>query len=73
MVTPPPKYALLIVNHQSRYTWIYSLKGISGDDLQAAFHQFQIDAGGLPQHLYTDFNNKLIHRSCQEYLNNHHG
>eukprot|EP00957_Ditylum_brightwellii_P114390 8721056-Ditylum_brightwellii.AAC.1 len=31
------KYILILVDRKSHYCWVYGLKGISGDDIKAAF------------------------------------
>eukprot|EP00957_Ditylum_brightwellii_P188320 14337373-Ditylum_brightwellii.AAC.1 len=31
------KYIPILVDRKSRYCWVYGLKGISGDDIKAAF------------------------------------
>eukprot|EP00957_Ditylum_brightwellii_P094725 7213696-Ditylum_brightwellii.AAC.1 len=38
------KYILILVDRKSCYCWVYGLKGISGDDIKAAFLKFKIEA-----------------------------
>mmetsp|Transcript_14188 Transcript_14188/g.20776 ORF Transcript_14188/g.20776 Transcript_14188/m.20776 type:complete len:98 (-) Transcript_14188:1729-2022(-) len=60
------KYILILVDQKSRYCWVYGLKGISGDDIKAAFRKFKIEAGTLPTNLYTD----LIRKSSRANAKN---
>eukprot|EP00957_Ditylum_brightwellii_P210934 15365571-Ditylum_brightwellii.AAC.2 len=64
------KYVLVLVDRKSCYCWVYSLKGISGDDIRSAFCKFKICAGRLPKLLYTKSDKKIIKGSCKEYLKN---
>eukprot|EP00957_Ditylum_brightwellii_P116639 8896928-Ditylum_brightwellii.AAC.1 len=62
------KYILILVDWKSYYCWVYGLKGISGDDIKAAFRKFKVKAGNLPTNLYMDFDKKIIKGKCKEYL-----
>eukprot|EP00978_Attheya_sp_CCMP212_P027372 scaffold91642_cov45-Attheya_sp.AAC.2 len=50
-----------------------SLSSISGNSIiVSALEEFELDAGGLPKRLYTDFDNRLIAGSARKWLTTRH-
>ena len=54
------RYALLLVDVATRYTWIYGLSSFTSSEVIAALDVFCADAGGLPKRFHSDFDKKLI-------------
>jgi hypothetical protein len=61
-------HCLVLVDHTTRYTWIYPLKSLHHEALKAAFSAWSVDAGGFPQCLYTDFDPKIIEGPTAAFL-----
>ncbi len=77
------RFCLLLVDRATRSCWTYAFKSFCHDNIKRAFQQFQVDSGSLPYRLYTEFYNKRIAGSTEQFLvengckvcaspNNHH-
>ena len=62
------KYCIILVDRATRYTWLYSLKSLTHEDILHALQDFQLDAGQLPKRIYTDFDNKIIAGHTAQWL-----
>ena len=54
------RYALLLVDVATWYCWIYGMMEVNSSDITGALEEFQVDAGGLPKRIHTDFYRKLM-------------
>lgn len=62
------KYVLLFVDRVSRKAFVYGIKNLTNDSITDAFIAFKNDAGGLPFHIFTDFDTKLIGKQVKTWL-----
>ena len=60
MILGGSRYALLLVDVTTRYSWIYGMPSLSSNHAFAAWEAFRTDAGGIPRIFHSDFDNKLI-------------
>jgi hypothetical protein len=65
------RFCLILVDHATRYSWIYALKSLCHTNIIKVFQQFQVDAGSLPHWLYTDFDSKLVAGPTEKFLLEH--
>lgn len=65
------RYALLLVDVATRYTWLYGLQSVSSADIIFALEAFKADAGAYPRKFHADFNQKLIGGAALRYINKH--
>ena len=65
------RFCFILVDHATRYCWIYALKSLCHTNIIKVFQQFQVDAGLLPHRLYTDFDSKLIAGPTEQFLLEH--
>jgi hypothetical protein len=61
-------HCLIFVDRATCYTWIYPLKSLHHDSIKDAISQWKLDAGKLPQRLYTDFDPKLLDGPTGSFL-----
>jgi hypothetical protein len=54
------RYALVLVDVATRFTWVYGLTSLSSTDIIGALLQFRIAAGAMPKEFHSDFDRKLI-------------
>jgi hypothetical protein len=56
------RYALLLVDVATRYTWLYGLQTVSSGDIIFALDAFRADAGAYPKKFHANFDprNKII-------------
>jgi hypothetical protein len=56
------RYALLLVDVATRYTWLYGLQTVSSGDIIFALDAFRADTGAYPKkfHANIDPRNKII-------------
>jgi hypothetical protein len=62
------KYALILVNHATRYNWTFGLKSLSSECILLALCLFWAAAGGLAHCFYCDCDAKLFGSAISEYL-----
>ena len=65
------KYALLLVDTATRYTWMFGLKTLTGASIISALEDFRSEAGSLPTRFHTDFDKKLIGGKVLRWLREH--
>jgi hypothetical protein len=61
-------YALILVDHATRYNWTFSLKTLSSTDIILALRLFCAAAGCLACTFYSDCDLKLFGSAVSEYL-----
>ena len=54
------KYALLLVDVDTRYCWLNGMSSLSSTYITSALEQFKEDSGLIPQCFYSDFDSKLM-------------
>ena len=54
------RYTIMLVDHATRFRWIYGLKSLTHSHIIAALELFHSDASMIPETFYTDFDPKLI-------------
>ena len=54
------RYAILLVDVATRYSWMYGIKTLTSYQIIATFEAFRADAGKLPKKFHSDFDRKLI-------------
>jgi len=62
------RYALLIVDVATRYSWIYGLTSLAGGSIVDALEMFRAEAGRLPRRFHSDFDKKLIGGKALRYI-----
>lgn len=62
------RYALLIVDVATRYSWIYGLTSLTGNAIVDALIKFHVEAGSLPRRFHSDFDKKLIGGKALRYI-----
>lgn len=65
------RYALLLVDVSTRYTWLYGMATVSSADIIQALEAFRADTGTHPKTYHADFDQKLIGGSALRYINKH--
>lgn len=65
------RYALLLVDVATRYTWLYGMQTVSSADIIFALETFQSDAGSYPKTFHADFDQKLIGGAALRHINKH--
>ena len=65
------KFALIIVDRKTRYTYVLPLKNCQSQSIITALTQLKIMAGKLPTSLYTDFDSKLLSSSVLTFCAQH--
>ena len=65
------RYALLLIDVATRYTWLYGLQTVSSGDIIFALDAFRADAGAYPKKFHADFDQKLIGGAALCYINKH--
>ena len=53
-------YALLIVDVDTRYTWLYGLTSLTSAHIVSALESHRSDAGSIPKKYHSDFDHRLI-------------
>jgi hypothetical protein len=64
-------YCLMLVDHATRYTWVYPLRNFRHDSITSTFKQWFIDSGSPPARLYTDFDPKILEVPTSSLLRDH--
>jgi hypothetical protein len=54
------RYALILVDVATRFTWVFGLTSLSSMDIIVALLAFRAAAGGLPKCFHSDFDKKLM-------------
>jgi hypothetical protein len=62
------RYALILVDHATRYNWAFGLKNLLSDAILAAIRLFCAVAGSLALCFYFDCNLKLFSTAISESL-----
>jgi hypothetical protein len=62
------KYALLLVDVATRYSWIFGLQSLTGTSITDAFEAFVAEAGAVPRVFHADFDKKLIGGSALRWI-----
>eukprot|EP00804_Cyclotella_cryptica_P030485 CCRYP_008549-RA/>CCRYP_008549-RA protein AED:0.36 eAED:0.17 QI:0/0/0/0.8/1/1/5/0/922 len=65
------KYALLLVDVATRYSWLYGLQTLTGHDITAALDAFISETGSVPRTFHADFDKKLIGGSALRWIHSH--
>eukprot|EP00956_Cyclotella_meneghiniana_P043606 scaffold278980_cov116-Cyclotella_meneghiniana.AAC.1 len=65
------RYALLLVDVATRYTWIYGMQTTSSANMILALETFRADTGAYPKTYHADFDQKLIGGAALRYINKH--
>ena len=63
------RYALIIVDRATRYTWMFGLKSLAQEEIIKAFVKLQLTFGSLLRRLYTAFDHRLLSGQTELYLN----
>ena len=63
-------YALILVDHATRYNWTFGLKMLTSDSILSALCLFRASAGSQARCFYSDCNVKLFGTMISEYLIN---
>ena len=58
----------MLVDHATRFRWIYGLKSLTHSHIIAALELFHSDAGMTPETFYTDFDPKLIKGKMADWI-----
>ena len=53
-------FALLLIDHATKYIWVYGLKNLQSDCMIDAFEQFRADTGCMPKELCYNCDQKLL-------------
>jgi hypothetical protein len=67
------RYALVLVDVATRFTWVYGLTSLSSTDIIGALLQFRIAAGAMPKEFHSDFDRKLIGGQTLRWIQENHG
>lgn len=62
------RYALLLVDHCTRYVWVYGMKDTSGDAVIEALWVFLIDCRADPTRIQRDFDKCLLAGAARRFL-----
>ena len=54
------RYALLLVDVATRYTWIFGMQTLTSSEIIDALEAFQESAHGTPKTFHCNFDKKLI-------------
>eukprot|EP00804_Cyclotella_cryptica_P002397 CCRYP_004097-RA/>CCRYP_004097-RA protein AED:0.56 eAED:0.30 QI:0/-1/0/1/-1/1/1/0/629 len=65
------RYALLLVDVATRFTWIYGMHTVSSGDIILALETFHADTGTHPKTFHADFDQKLIGGAALRHINQH--
>eukprot|EP00804_Cyclotella_cryptica_P030371 CCRYP_011900-RA/>CCRYP_011900-RA protein AED:0.20 eAED:-0.11 QI:0/0/0/1/1/1/3/0/1923 len=65
------KYALLLVDVATRYSWIFGLQSLTGTAITDALDSFVSEAGSVPRTFHADFDKKLIGGSALRWIHSH--
>ena len=65
------KFALIIVDRETRYTYVLPLKNCQSQSIITVLKQLMIMAGKLPTSLYTDLDTKLLSSSVLTFCTEH--
>jgi hypothetical protein len=65
------RYALLLVDVATRYTWLYGMQTVSSADIIQALETFHSDTGTYPKTFHADFDQKLIGGAALRHINKH--
>eukprot|EP00956_Cyclotella_meneghiniana_P012602 scaffold17913_cov36-Cyclotella_meneghiniana.AAC.1 len=65
------RYALILVDVATRFTWIYGMQTVSSADIIFALECFKADAGAYPKTFRADFDQKLIGGAALRHINKH--
>ena len=62
------KYALVIVDYKTRFTYTLLFKNCKGDSLIYALTRLKTMAGKLPTRFFTDFDTKILSETVISFL-----
>ena len=62
------RYALLIIDVDKRYCWLYGMSSLSSMSTTLAPERSKADAGLPPHRFYSDFDRKLIGWNALQYI-----
>ena len=65
------KYCLILTCLSTKLTWVYGLTDLKGSTITDAFWLYEINAGGFPKRLQTDFDKRLICGDVARLLRSH--
>ena len=65
------KYCLILVDYCTTNTWIFGMKGTSGNDIQEALWKFFIEARGFPRKIQCDFDPRFLGGQAKALLQAH--
>ena len=54
------RYALILVDVTTHYTWLYGLTTLTSSEIISALEAFVSDAGAYPRKFHADFDNKSL-------------
>ena len=54
------RYALVLVDLATRYSWIYGFQSFTSPHIIAALKELRANTGGHPAKFYSEFDHKLI-------------
>ena len=64
-------YCILFIDRATQYSWFYPLLLLNHESIKSSFVQWQLDAGGFPKYLNTDFDSKLLDGPSGQFLCEH--
>eukprot|EP00804_Cyclotella_cryptica_P026709 CCRYP_007942-RA/>CCRYP_007942-RA protein AED:0.35 eAED:0.34 QI:0/0/0/0.66/0.5/0.33/3/0/1904 len=65
------KYALLLVDVATRYSWIFGLQSLTGTAITDALDSFASEAGSVPRTFHADFDKNLIGGAALRWIHSH--
>eukprot|EP00956_Cyclotella_meneghiniana_P026201 scaffold56081_cov49-Cyclotella_meneghiniana.AAC.1 len=65
------RYALLLVDVATRYTWVYGMQALTSNEIISCFEQFVSAAGATPKCFHSDFDKKLIGGKALRWIQEH--
>ena len=65
------RYALLLVDVATRYTWVYGMQALTSNEIISCFEQFVSAAGAVPKCFHSDFDKKLIGGKALRWIQEH--
>jgi hypothetical protein len=66
------KYALLLVDVATRYSWMYGLQTLTSTDIITTSEAFISEAGAVPKTFHADFDKKLIGGKALRWIHTNH-
>ena len=66
------RYALLLVDRATKYTWVYGLQSLAASNIIQALEEFRADAGCLPKQFRCDCDKKLLGGATRRWIYRNH-